>query len=315
MNGRTSTALGSQGDIGQKVGIQSNGRIIVAGWTDSGTGSMPNLDIGIVCYASNGILDGSFGAGGKIITSIGAAWDEGWGLDIQQNNKVVVVGSYWSGTRNEFALVRYNFNGSLDSSFGVGGKVTTGVGRGDAGARSVVRQTDGKFLAAGSTWSGFDNDFAIVRYEGDPADSDGDGVLDIYETGTGIYVSPQNTGTSPNVIDTDGDGLSDGAEVNLHSSNPNVSDTDGDGFSDGFEVARGFSPISPTSTPDGISTALQAIEYRFNAASGVSYRIEASTDLVSWNTVETPIIGNGGVIVRFYSIEGQPKRFFRSRRN
>jgi hypothetical protein len=44
-------------------------------------------------------------------------------------------------------------------------------------------------------------------------------------------------------------------------------------------------------------------------------RAEASTDLVNWGTIETPIIGSGGVVTRFYSTEGQPKRFFRSRRN
>ena len=56
-------------------------------------------------------------------------------------------------------------------------------------------------------------------------------------------------------------------------------------------------------------------EYRFNAALGISYRIESSTDFANGTTIETNIIGAGGVMTRFYSIEGQPRRFFRSRRN
>lgn len=58
-----------------------------------------------------------------------------------------------------------------------------------------------------------------------------------------------------------------------------------------------------------------SVEFRFNAASGVSYRIEDSTDLNEWNTIETDIIGTGGVVTRFYSIENQPQRYFRARRN
>ncbi len=146
-------------------------------------------------------------------------------------------------------------------------------------------------------------------------DADGDGILDKYETGTGVYVSPTNTGTSPTNPDTDGDGLTDGQEVNTYHSNPNVRDTDGDGFDDGFEVTTGFNPTSAASTPDSLSSIRTAAEYRFNAALGISYRIEASTDLATWTTIEPNIIGAGGVVSRFYSIEGQARRYFRSRRN
>ena len=90
---------------------------------------------------------------------------------------------------------------------------------------------------------------------------------------------------------------------------------DGDGFDDGFEVSTGFSPTSAASTPDALSSIRTAAEYRFNAALGISYRIEASTDFTNWTTIKTDIIGAGGVMTRFYSIEGQPRRFFRSRRN
>lgn len=146
-------------------------------------------------------------------------------------------------------------------------------------------------------------------------DTDGDGIRDRFETGTGIYVSPEDTGTSPTKADTDGDRLTDGREVYIYHTNPNRKDTDGDGFDDGFEVSTGFDPTSAASTPESRSTILSAAEYRFNAALGVSYRIEASTDLANWQTIETNIIGTGGVIPRFYSTEGQLKRFFRSRRN
>ena len=53
----------------------------------------------------------------------------------------------------------------------------------------------------------------MARYEAEP-DSDEDGIPDRFETGMGIYVSPEDTGTSPTNPDTDGDDLTDGAEVN-----------------------------------------------------------------------------------------------------
>jgi hypothetical protein len=151
------------------------------------------------------------------------------------------------------------------------------------------------------------------------ADTDGDGVPDPFETGTGIYVSPTNTGASPTNPDSDGDGLTDGEEVYNYHSNPNVRDTDGDGFEDGFEVGAGFNPISTSSTPETFSTIIKTgvstVDYRFNAANGIGYRIERSFDLVDWSTIETNIFGLGGGITRSYSTIGLPKAFFRPRRN
>ena len=149
----------------------------------------------------------------------------------------------------------------------------------------------------------------------DTADTDSDGILDAYETGTGIYVSLSNTGSNPTVADTDGDGLNDGDEVKQYGSNPNIKDSDGDGFEDGFEVYTGYNPASATSTPEAQSSMLTAVEFRFNAANGHTYRIESSTDLSNWSIVEAGISGTGARVTRFYSIEGQTRRFYRARRN
>ena len=138
-------------------------------------------------------------------------------------------------------------------------------------------------------------------------DTDGDGLSDGAEVDTHA--------SSPLLSDTDADGLSDRVEVEVHQSNPSVKDTDGDGFEDGFEVSTGFNAALNTSTPDAISSIRTAVEFRFNAANGVSYRIEASTDLETWSIIEPVIIGASAVVTRFYSIENQPRRYFRARRN
>nr|MCU0779551.1 thrombospondin type 3 repeat-containing protein [Akkermansiaceae bacterium] len=122
-------------------------------------------------------------------------------------------------------------------------------------------------------------------------------------------------GSDPLKTDTDGDGLNDREEVEVHGTNPALKDTDNDGFDDHFEINTGFDPTLATSTPDAVSSIRTAVEFRFNAAEGVSYRIEDSTDLEEWNTVESNVIGTGGVVTRFYSTESMPKRYFRARRN
>ena len=74
-------------------------------------------------------------------------------------------------------------------------------------------------------------------------DTDGDGLEDPVESGTGTFVSAVNTGSDPLVVDTDGDGLSDGDEVSaLMPSNPNLPDSDFDGIQDGFERRLGSPP-------------------------------------------------------------------------
>ena len=147
-------------------------------------------------------------------------------------------------------------------------------------------------------------------------DNDFDGIVDRFETGTGTFVSADDTGTSPTDADSDDDGLNDGAEVNTYHSNPNVADTDGDGFPDGFEVNTGFNPISALSTPEVRTSIRKAVEFGFNAANGVSYRIEGSADAQNWTTLETNITGTGGGVIRFYAEEDLGLRhFLRARRN
>ncbi len=111
-------------------------------------------------------------------------------------------------------------------------------------------------------------------------DTDGDGIFDIYETNTGIYVSVTDTGTSPNNPDTDGDGLLDGVETATGiyvsakdtGTNPNKQDTDGDGLADGVETNTGIyvgegntgtSPVNEDTNGDGIKDG-EAVVWKLN---------------------------------------------------
>jgi|GEM_PF-2056889 len=155
------------------------------------------------------------------------------------------------------------------------------------------------------------------------ADTDGDGLRDSVESGSGVYVSGGDTGTSPLKADSDNDGLGDGAETGTGlfvsatstGSNPNQADSDQDGFSDGVEVDAGFNPNSMDSTPAGATTIATAVELKFYAAPGTSYRIEASADLAVWSVIEASIPGAGNRISRLYSTDGKPYRYFRAEPN
>lgn len=142
------------------------------------------------------------------------------------------------------------------------------------------------------------------------ADSDDDGANDGAE---------KTAGTDPLNPDTDGDGLRDGVETGTGTfvsatntgSDPKKADTDADGFSDGVEVQEGFNPNVATSTPESDMSILTAVEFRFNAASGQRYRIEGSSDLQAWTTVEDNINGAGARVTRFYSTENTSTRYYR----
>ena len=142
--------------------IQSDGKIVVAGYSYY----QDTSDFALVRYNTDGTLDTSFGTGGKVTTDIGsgyASYDVANALGIQSDGKIVAAG----GSSSNFALVRYNTDGTLDTSFGTGGKVTTAVGTSNDAAYALSIQSDGKIVAAGSSYNGSNNDFTIVRYNTD----------------------------------------------------------------------------------------------------------------------------------------------------
>jgi uncharacterized delta-60 repeat protein len=167
-NGKITTAVSAGNDTDQAfaVAIDSNGKIVTAGVANGGaTGN----DFALVRYNSDGTLDSTFGAGGKVITPISAGNgdDRAFALAIQSDGKIVAAGASTNTvTGSDFALVRYNgTDGSLDSTYGIGGKVTTDFAGGADQALAVAIQASGKVIAVGRAFNGATgNDFALARY-------------------------------------------------------------------------------------------------------------------------------------------------------
>ncbi len=86
---------------------------------------------------------------------------------VQPDGKILVSGFSANGTNNDFAVARYNADGSLDTSFSGDGMLSTAIGSGDDIGQSMVLQPDGKILVTGQSHNGVDKDIALVRYNAD----------------------------------------------------------------------------------------------------------------------------------------------------
>lgn len=161
--GNVTTDFGSDTSNGSGVALQSDGKIVVAGHSQI----VNNQDFAVARYNANGSLDMSFNGTGKVTTAIGSGNDTGRAVAIQSDGKIVVAGESKVGNASDFALVRYNVDGSLDTTFNGTGKVTTAIGTSEDRGYSVAIQSDGKIVVAGDTYNGTNYDFALVRYNAD----------------------------------------------------------------------------------------------------------------------------------------------------
>lgn len=181
--GRVTTAIGSSNDVANSVAVQSDGKIVVAGYVSIGGYN----DFAVVRYNANGTLDSTFGVGGKVSTDFSSQSDSAYAVTLQSDGKILVAGIALNGV-NDLAVARYDADGSLDSTFGIGGKVTTALGSGFDFASSIAVQGDGKIVVAGYTQNGANNDIALVRYQSN-------GTLDAAFGSGGKVVTPVGGGS------------------------------------------------------------------------------------------------------------------------
>ena len=159
------------------VAIQADQKIVVVGTTDIlNVPDLPNtrLDFAMARYNVDGSLDGMFGTGGTVTTDFAFGYERAYAVAIQADGRILVAGSRADAADIEmlvdFALARYETNGTLDTTFGTGGKTTVDFGAVDAGG-GVALQPDCKIVVAGYSWdfagtSGGDFVFALSRHEG-----------------------------------------------------------------------------------------------------------------------------------------------------
>jgi uncharacterized delta-60 repeat protein len=174
IGGKVMTDLQSSTDIANAVAIQADGKLVVVGQTYQNN-DFSNEDFVVARYNTDGRLDRTFGARGRVTTDFPGLAAVPSAVVMQPDGKIVVAGGAFPlfTFAGDFKVVRYNSNGSLDTSFGSGGIVTTTFPGDGSYAFAVALQSDGKIIAAGTDYVNFnpgemsDTDFALARYNTD----------------------------------------------------------------------------------------------------------------------------------------------------
>ena len=172
-DGTPDPAFGSGGMVQTDLGgddwilalkVQSDGKILAAGWT----GSLGSHDFALVHYNTNNTLDTKFGTGGKIVTDFSGHDDRPGAIAVQSDGKILIAGLSATTSAptspSQIALVRYTPAGKLDTTFGTGGKLLLTLGI-RSGATAVAVLAGGKILVGGGIFqaNGHGNDFLLVR--------------------------------------------------------------------------------------------------------------------------------------------------------
>jgi len=102
-DGKVTTAIGTSDDEAYSVAIQSDGKIVAAGYSYNGA----NYVFALVRYNTDGSLDLNFNGTGIVTTAFGTSDDEAYSVAIQSDGKIVAAGVSYNGANYDFALVRY----------------------------------------------------------------------------------------------------------------------------------------------------------------------------------------------------------------
>ena len=154
-------------DNAEAVVRQANGKLIAVGFTTE------KRSFALARYKPDGTLDRSYGSSGKVLTNFTpGSWDGAFAAALQPDGKLVAAG--WAGGNGgRFAIARYLKNGSLDPSFGVGGKVMVNFTKGADLAEDVLVDDAGRIvvvgIAGGSSATAAITRFAVVRLNIDGA--------------------------------------------------------------------------------------------------------------------------------------------------
>jgi uncharacterized delta-60 repeat protein len=216
-NGIAKTSLASN-SVNSDLLLQPDGRLVVVGTT-----RLDGTDRSALArYDRNGLLDPSFGSGGTVTTLAGFAVYATAGA-LQADGKLIAVGSA-QHANGGFGITRYNHDGSLDTTFGSGGTVTTRIGSvNSAWANDVIIEPDGKLLVGGkaertdpTAGPSRYGSYAVARYNPD-------GSLDTSFGSSGIATTPIGSYAEVGALVQEEDGrlILVGTATGLTPGNPN----------------------------------------------------------------------------------------------
>lgn len=173
--GKVITMVSGNGDLGNAIAIQPDGKIVMAG--------VCGLNFCAVRYLPSGAVDTSFNTTGTVMTPVGIGFAVATSVIVQPNGKIVLSGHCYEG----FCATRYDAIGGLDISFNGNGKVVTPVTLNGGRSTASALYPNGKIAIVGYCTSAFYYKFCAARYNED-------GSLDLTFGGTGIVSTPMVSG-------------------------------------------------------------------------------------------------------------------------
>jgi uncharacterized delta-60 repeat protein len=157
--GKISQPIGANASA-RKILLQPDGKIIVIGLAQ-----IPQNSVRLVRFNSNGSVDTAFGTNGQVLSTLHGDFFDTWRSGVLLSDGKILVGASVS---NDFAVARYNTNGSLDKSFGQNGIAVLDFGNSFEVINALAVQADGKIVAVGkSNFSHNEFDFAAARFNAD----------------------------------------------------------------------------------------------------------------------------------------------------
>ncbi|MGC2237624.1 MAG: hypothetical protein WA584_15785 [Pyrinomonadaceae bacterium] len=266
-DGKVTTPVGANSDVASSVAVQTDGKIVASGYSGFSGGTFS-----VVRYNQDGSLDTTFDGDGKVTTAVSKVGGSSSSMAIQSDGKIVAAGYAGTGSGTVIVIIRYNTDGSLDTSFDEDGKVITAFFAFNDYAYGVAIQTDGKIVATGFSRTGsiaqFDS--IIVRYNSDgslDANFDGDGKL-LVDIGVDI------SSAVAVAVQADGKIIAAGNSYNDSQSN--------------FTLARYNSDGSLDATFDGDGIVITSFDNSFSYAASVA------------------IQADGKIVAAGYSANGSP---------
>ena len=293
-------------DCGRLAAVQTDGKIVLTGYSSNGE----NSDILVMRVNSDGTLDKSFGSKGISIYDNSNREDYGRAIAIQTDGKIVVTARSTGDSTSIAIILRYNGNGTLDTTFGTNGVVRYEGGQGNDGFRDVVIQADGKIVVSGYTKnaSGFDvltarynvkglldNAFGtsgVVTYDGGYGNNGARGIA-IQSDGKIVVSGSEYNGTDLDVLVLryNPDGTSDKA----FGTNGMVSYDSGNGDDNGRRLAiqSGNKIVVTGNTPNGTDGNVLILRYNGNGSADGAF---GSNGVVNLNIVMGDNFGEGVAI-------------------
>jgi uncharacterized delta-60 repeat protein len=169
-DGRQTISFGNRDEMPLAISLQRDGKIVLTGYTRNPNAYPNDIHRGAVArFTPDGQVDTSFGVAGKVVSDFKDGAGAYLATGVQADGKIVAAGQFRPTGANAVhsVIVRFSEDGSLDHSFGIGGRTLVGVDAQYDSLQAIVIQPNGKIIGVGYAGSSPGNTFTAMRFNPD----------------------------------------------------------------------------------------------------------------------------------------------------